>query len=287
MSQIKAKTIEIYLPTGDATKTSQARITTEAIRIVFVQKAEIDAQKRELDNMGCYILLGRDDDGSHAVYIGETENLYDRLVSHKREKDFWDSVYTIQNLGGTFDKAHLTYLEQLMIEKAKVTDRYRVLNGNKGKKTRIPESKMNECLIYFDTIQTLVKALGFHLFMPEIEEREKIVSNKFYFQSKDNEWNAQGVFIDEKMIILKGSIARKEPTKHKINSREHKFRDKLIDEGVIKLENNRLIFSKDYAFASPSTAADVVSLGSNNGWTVWKDIDGKTLNDVYRKNIVI
>lgn len=52
MSQIKAKTIEIYLPTGDATKTSQARITTEAIRIVFVQKAEIDAQKRELDKIG-------------------------------------------------------------------------------------------------------------------------------------------------------------------------------------------------------------------------------------------
>ena len=33
-----AKTIEIYLLTGDASKVSQARITTEAIRIVYVAR---------------------------------------------------------------------------------------------------------------------------------------------------------------------------------------------------------------------------------------------------------
>lgn len=278
---ILAKTIEIYLPTGDATKVSQARITTEAIKIIYVTKSEIDNRKVDLDTIGCYILVGVDTSGDRMVYIGESENIYTRLQDHKKKKDFWDGVYTIQNLGGTFDKAHLTYLEQLMIQTAIATDRYKVENGNGGKFTSIPESKMNECLIYFETIKTLVKALGFYVFVPEVEKEQLSEEVRFYFKSKDNLWDAQGVFIEEKFIVLKGSIARAEPTKHKKESNELKFRDKLIDEGIIDEVNGVLLFVKDYAFNSPSTAADIVSLGSNSGWKVWKTKDGKTLEEVY------
>lgn len=278
---ILAKTIEIYLPTGDATKVSQARITTEAIKIIYVTKSEIDNRKVDLDTIGCYILVGVDTSGDRMVYIGESENIYTRLQDHKKKKDFWDGVYTIQNLGGTFDKAHLTYLEQLMIQKAIETDRFKVENGNGGKFTSIPESKMNECLIYFETIKTLVKALGFYVFVPEVEKEQLSEEVRFYFKSKDSLWDAQGVFIDEKFIVLKGSIARAEPTKHKKESNELKFRDKLIDEGIIDEVNGVLLFVKDYAFNSPSTAADIVSLGSNSGWKVWKTKDGKTLEEVY------
>lgn len=278
---ILAKTIEIYLPTGDATKVSQARITTEAIKIIYVTKSEIDNRKVDLDTIGCYILVGVDTSGDRMVYIGESENIYTRLQDHKKKKDFWDGVYTIQNLGGTFDKAHLTYLEQLMIQKAIETDRFKVENGNGGKFTSIPESKMNECLIYFETIKTLVKALGFYVFVPEVEKEQLSEEVRFYFKSKDNLWDAQGVFIDEKFIVLKGSVARAEPTKHKKESNELKFRDKLIDDGIIDEVNGVLVFVKDYAFNSPSTAADIVSLGSNSGWKVWKTKDGKTLEEVY------
>jgi hypothetical protein len=95
MSKVIAKTIEIYLPTGDPNKVSHARITTEAIRVVFLQKSEIDNQRKELERMGCYILVGKDKDGNNSVYIGETESLYLRLNQHKKEKDFWESAYTI------------------------------------------------------------------------------------------------------------------------------------------------------------------------------------------------
>lgn len=250
-----------------------------------MQKSEIDNQRKELERMGCYILVGKDKDGNNSVYIGETESLYLRLNQHKKEKDFWESAYTIQNLGGIFDKAHLTFLEQLMIEKAKEVDRYVVHNGNNGKTTTIPESKMNECLVYFETIQTLIKALGFNVFVPEVEKEDLVENPRFYFQQKDNLWNAEGVYVDEKFIVLKGSISRKNPTKHKIDSNELKFRDKLIEDGIIKEINDALIFVKDYAFNSPSTAADIVSLGSNSGWKIWKTKDLKTLEEVYPRDI--
>lgn len=278
---ILAKTIEIYLPTGDATKVSQARITTEAIRIIYVTKSEVENRKSDLDDIGCYILTGLDNDGEKMVYIGESENVYIRLQDHKKRKEFWDGVYAIQNLSGTFDKAHLTFLEQLMIQTAIDTDRFRVENGNGGKRTAIPESKTNECLVYFETIKTLVKALGFYVFVPEIEEDQLVQKPRFYFISKENLWDAEGVYVDEKFIVLKGSIARTEPTRHKRESNELKFRDKLIDDGIIEEQNGTLVFVKDYGFSSPSRAADIVSLGSNNGWLVWKTQDGRTLEDVY------
>ena len=80
MNKIIAKTIEIYLPSGDASKVSHARITTEAIRIVYVQKSEIENQRKELERIGCYILSGKDKNGNNSVYIGETESLYTRLL---------------------------------------------------------------------------------------------------------------------------------------------------------------------------------------------------------------
>lgn len=282
MAVIKAKTIEIYLPTGDASKISHARITTEAIRIVYVHKSEIENQRKELERIGCYILVGQDNDGKKSVYIGETESLYNRLNKHKREKEFWSAAYTIQNLGGTFDKAHLTYLEQLMIEKANEADRYLVHNGNNGKNTKIPESKKNECLIYFETIQTLIKSLGFDVFVPEVDKKELNDIPHFYFQNNEGLWDAEGVYVDEKFIVLKGSISRREPTNNKMNSNELKFRDKLIEEGIIKTIDGKLVFVKDYSFNSPSYASNVVSLGSNSGWLVWKTKEGKKLGEVFK-----
>ena len=38
----------------------------------------------------------------------------------------------------------------------------------------------------------------------------------------------------------------------------------------------------DYTFTSPSYAAGICVGGSANGWTEWKDAEGKTLNEVFR-----
>lgn len=57
------------------------------------------------------------------------------------------------------------------------------------------------------------------------------------------------------------------------------YRQKLIDEGILKDKGEYFEFTDDYIFSSPSTAAVVVMGRNANGLTEWKSKDGKTLKD--------
>ena len=46
--------------------------------------------------------------------------------------------------------------------------------------------------------------------------------------------------------------------------------------------NGEYVFTQDFLFSSPSTAAALVLGRSANGWLEWKDQNGKTLNEIYR-----
>ena len=61
-------------------------------------------------------------------------------------------------------------------------------------------------------------------------------------------------------------------------------REKLLKEYTV-LDGDKLVLESDMTFSSPSTAADFCIGSSNNGWLVWKDKDGNTLDSVYRKQL--
>jgi hypothetical protein len=50
-----------------------------------------------------------------------------------------------------------------------------------------------------------------------------------------------------------------------------------------EIEDDNAVLKEDIEFKSPSKAADFCIGSSNNGWVVWKDEDGKTLDMVFRK----
>jgi len=49
---------------------------------------------------------------------------------------------------------------------------------------------------------------------------------------------------------------------------------------VLTANGDRLLFTKDIEFASPSAAAAVIHDGHANGLTAWKDASGKTLKEL-------
>ena len=60
--------------------------------------------------------------------------------------------------------------------------------------------------------------------------------------------------------------------------------NRLVSE-YTTIEGDKLVMTSDKTFASPSTAADFCIGSSNNGWLVWKDKDGNTLESVYRTQL--
>ncbi len=83
------------------------------------------------------------------------------------------------------------------------------------------------------------------------------------------------------LLFSKGSIANKDETKT-AGTWVVGVRKKLIDDNILVPENGILIFKEDFIFGSPSAAAAAVLGRRANGWTEWKNKDGKTIDEIYR-----
>ena len=129
-----------------------------------------------------------------------------------------------------------------------------------------------------DAIRILLSTLGF----PILETIQKPKSSKDVLHCKRRENYAEGEYIDDGFVVYKGSKAsvRESPgASNWIGT----LRNRLKDSGVLKLEGNYLIFQSDYIFDSPSAAAGAVFGSHANGWTEWKNKEGKTLDELKRK----
>jgi predicted type IV restriction endonuclease len=89
------------------------------------------------------------------------------------------------------------------------------------------------------------------------------------------------MYTPEGFVVLKGSVGRREnvPTFSESNRR---FRQRLLDTGIMKETGDMVVFEKDHAFGSPSMAAIALLGRTSNGWKEWKSKDGVTLDELKR-----
>jgi hypothetical protein len=79
-------------------------------------------------------------------------------------------------------------------------------------------------------------------------------------------------------VVFKGSKASA-TTVNSISIPFLNLRQSLIDKGVLQLSEDVLVFTEDYVFGSPSTAAVMVMGRNANGQLEWKLNNGKTLKE--------
>lgn len=100
----------------------------------------------DITQAGVYFLFCKEDDGSDSVYIGEAENVKERLVQHLRdhqaekEKYYWTTAVIF--IGRDLNKALIRYLENRFVEIARACKRYTVLTKNTYKNTVMKESQI-------------------------------------------------------------------------------------------------------------------------------------------------
>jgi hypothetical protein len=278
----RGKTIQIYLQSGDPQGIRQAEITTRLVRLVEVPRALLAEffSMPESHGGAIYFLFGDAEDAAKpSVYIGQTASLKQRLTDHNKKKDFWHRAVVMLSKGDSFSASQSLYLERLCIQHAKEAGRWVVTNDTKGNTVNSTKQLDAECGDHFHTAQTLMATLGFQLFEKPSKPPGEVAL--FYCTAAGTDAIAQ--YVPEGMVVLKGSKARGAVTPNfQAKSGYFDLRARLVAEGVMKTKGNDLVFTQDYLFKTPSAAAAVIVGNSMNGWTTWKNLDGKDLDVVYR-----
>ena len=245
-------------------------------------------QRPECARTGVYFLVGPDPDDSlrTRVYIGESDDVAQRLKTHNRPeeaggKDFWERVCLVTSKDQNLTKAHVKYLESKLIGTAASAGRCVLGNGTAHEYAGLPESDRADMAFFLDQIRTVLPVLGFD-FLREMSrplettrasENQKIsTSPVFIMTAQKYGARATAQEVDGEFVVLKGSTARGEwgNTPH---SYEALFK-MLVANGVLQpTGDTRMVFAEDYAFSSPSAAAAVIHGRAANGRLVWS-VDG-------------
>ena len=232
--------------------------------------------QEKLQKPAFYILLGEDEATKPQAYIGETENFRERVKDHDSKKSFWQKALIFVSKDADMTKADVQYLEYKAIAEAKKANAF-VLSDNKQtpKAPNLPEYQQDSMDEFFEDVKFLASFIGCNIFEVSQPKAEHI------FYTKGRGCDAKGFYSSNGFTVLKGSvIAQTAVPSLKWSDKRHSFVSEYT-----AIEGDKLVMTSDKTFASPSTAADFCIGSSNNGWLVWKDKDGNTLDSVYRKQL--
>lgn len=282
------KSIELFLVNGSADSLITAELSNWNGKAIKIPRIEVASCNRDdITQAGVYFLFCKEDDGSDSVYIGEAENVKERLVQHLRdhqaekEKYYWTTAVIF--IGRDLNKALIRYLENRFVEIARACKRYTVLTKNTYKNTVMKESQIAVMEEFVDNVKTLISALGYKVLEP-LNKPVTFVDDKRREQDLEDlnlhlertikgfgKVEADGVRTSEGFVVLQGShIATEDDDTIPTVLKEQRRKVSVVD-GVLQ---------EDVLFSSPSYAAMFVIGKSANGLTSWKDEDGRSLKEI-------
>ena len=239
-------------------------------------------ERPEVSQPGVYILQGPDPEviNTSRIYIGESENVAQRLPNHAKTKEFWEQVCVITVTDESLTKGHIGYLEGRLVELAESAKRASLDNKDKPKpgEKPLPEADRAYMEEFLEHFSVLLPVVGFDFLKPvSTSSTATTISDAplFELRHKKRSISASAREIDGEFTVLAGSEAIAEGGY--VTNSYSGLREKLKAEGVLEESENpeKLVFSSDVSFSSPSAAAAVVFDRNANGRTWWKVADTK------------
>ena len=278
----QAFNITISVPSGNPDKLRLIEKTNRlSLGLVFHRDelAEVGREREELGYTGVYLLLNTSSDALPELYIGEGESVVNRLKSHHKDskKDFWEWTVVFVNRDNSLHKGHIQHLEALLVERALENKRCVLKNEQTPNRPSLPGSVLIEADDLINDIYQIVPLLGISAFESMQEPATSAPSSHLIIKSKGviaHAYQSAG-----KMVVKAGSsvVMSEVPS---ISSGFKALRHDLLEQGVIAEQSGQWVFTLDFAFASPSTAAAVVMGRNANGRIEWKTTDGITLKQI-------
>jgi hypothetical protein len=237
-------------------------------------------ERDEFQQTGVYLLIGLRESGEgDQIYIGEGDPVRPRLEQHYAKKDFWTKAVFFVASQGQLNKAHVQYLESQMIKLAIAAKRVALENGNTPTEPTLSEADRADMDVFLSNILGMLPVLGVHAFE---QSPPKADGGSPLLKCQGKGIVATGRDTAQGFVVQAGSEASKEitPSLKEYFPSTCELRAQLLANGVMAEENDRLRFTQDYTFTSPSLAAQLVLGRSANGRVDWKDSSGKTLKEL-------
>jgi hypothetical protein len=236
----------------------------------------------ELAQTGVYLLLGPRSDGEgDMLYVGEGDPIRPRLESHYAQKDFWTrAIGFTTTTAGQLNKAHVQFLESRLIAMARAAKRMPLDNANQPAEPSLSEADRADMEVFLSHMLGMLPVLGVHAF--EQTPKTPTAKTSPVLTCKGKGVQATGYEASQGFIVLAGSQAA---TNSAPSMEQHvrgifDLRQELISNGVLATQNGCHLFTQDYTFSSPSSAAAVVLGRSANGRIEWKEGNGRTLKEI-------
>lgn len=261
--------------------------------------------RAEARRAGVYILLGEDEgQGGRLAYIGQSDDVSNRLVHHDAKKEFWDEVVIVTSKDTNLTSAHVRYLESRLIRLAKAIGRVPLTNGNEPSGgAELPEADASDMDYFIEQVRILLPILGVDVFRGRARRAPVVplppgaeanpsakdadlppgeVSPVFKLTNRLGV-DARAQVVDGEFTVLAGSrIAASmrlrdgstASTKRQFTARSAIHR-KVLEDAAEPAVGATVQLVRDFVFTSPSAAAAVVEgHATANGRQAWATESG-------------
>ena len=285
------KKLTVYMIDGTEYGPRLSEIGNWVGKAIYSPRATINKiiSRPEFDNPGVYCLKGDPNEEAfdEKIYIGEAENIRTRLKQHLSDpkKDFKEIIFFISK-DELLTKTQIKYIESRLIQLAIDAKTAEIENGNFPKLPTLHEADISDMEYFLDQIKLILPVMGFRfLISTSIKESEKEkldAKNIDIFEIKTKTFDAKMYESDKGYIVLKGSEAKKKLSASTTDT-YRKLRRKLLETNLLVDEGDKLVFSEDTIFSSPSSASNMVLGRNSNGFTEWVSKKGKTFKEIQEK----
>ncbi len=287
------KKLTVYMIDGTEYGPRLSEIGNWVGKAIYSPRAAINKimNRAEFDNPGIYCLKGdpTDDAFDEKIYIGEAENIRNRLKQHLSDpnKDFKELIFFVSK-DELLTKTQIKYLESRIVQLALEAKTAQIENGTSPSLPTLHEADISDMEYFLDQMKLILPVMGFKFLISStvkqienISQTEKEIIQETYF-IKTKTFKASMIETDQGYIVPKGSEAKKELSPSCTDT-YRSMRKKLLETKILIEEDGKLTFAEDAIFNSPSAASNMILGRNSNGFTEWVNKDGKTFKDIQER----
>lgn len=274
----RGQSLELFFINGNPDGMLTAEVFNWTGHVLVAPRTQIAEAlaRREASYTGVYLLLG-EVDGEAYGYVGEGEDISERIRTHDTKKDWWTIAVFIVASANTLNKAHVKFLEARLIEQARAVGKLKLENGNTPSRPSLSEAAEANMEIFLDNLLMVLPAVRIDSFLQKKRPTEPrrllqpAEPPRFELLLKKENIRATARLVAGEFIVEAGSMARKSWVGDRAHNTHYwRLFDDLVGAGVLEDLGTHRIFKENYAFSSTSAAGAIVTGRSTAGPITWK-----------------